>query len=589
MQIQSGIVKYKDRTDLMCTYGITDEGKQYYFMAKPLTNGNIIVTTELVEAIDPLVKISHVGLINSDGRVVIPLENKAIKVIEDQILLVERAEPISESVKTALNSKNDPLEAARLVTNSANIKEKINAVMGVNGRYVYNDQFSEASIFDFDGNNLVDGEYYSFIGVNNNKVYLNKNTVEGEVREYSLLKTNFQAEENTSQMAMPAVETTNDSFEKMEDANKEEDMSNENTDSLINNDNQSIENEKLDTNENTDLMEKSNDEDKAAKVDDTLNLEENTVNDDLSGTLEMPNTLANSLEKDQDDLDKDENESESDKSENNDTSEESEKNTISAEEVKNTVESNDLVDDSKDISDTQNNDLIAGSQDASAVQNNKEEEFSDLVSTKDTEEEDKNIDNNKSDEDNVNFNTHMLENNLDENDEDEDLKFSNHKIEGDSGINFMDTDIENDDIFEDSYDNYDDDSFSVDFDSDKEKSIIDEAARYVAKFAKINKEQTEKLASATEAYRILKEKSERKFDSYSNEINELKKRLQNYEETIAKQNDLLKQQKEIISRQKKENSYYRQQLKGTAKLRAAMEEATRFLNDDDDDVRRKIA
>ena len=31
MQIQKGQVKYKDRTDIICTYGVAD-GKQYYFL-----------------------------------------------------------------------------------------------------------------------------------------------------------------------------------------------------------------------------------------------------------------------------------------------------------------------------------------------------------------------------------------------------------------------------------------------------------------------------------------------------------------------------------------------------------------------------
>ena len=30
MKIQKGLVKYKDRSDIVCTYGITDDGKQYY-------------------------------------------------------------------------------------------------------------------------------------------------------------------------------------------------------------------------------------------------------------------------------------------------------------------------------------------------------------------------------------------------------------------------------------------------------------------------------------------------------------------------------------------------------------------------------
>ena len=82
MQIQQGIVKYKDRNDIICTYGITSDGKQYYFLdstdSKQLANGNRIATTDLREAVDPMVNDSHVGLLNPDGVEVIPFNNKSI-------------------------------------------------------------------------------------------------------------------------------------------------------------------------------------------------------------------------------------------------------------------------------------------------------------------------------------------------------------------------------------------------------------------------------------------------------------------------------------------------------------------------------
>ena len=61
MQIQKGLVKYKDRTDIVCTYGLTDEGRQYYFLDNTsMSNGNIIASTVLVEAIDPVAVASSV-------------------------------------------------------------------------------------------------------------------------------------------------------------------------------------------------------------------------------------------------------------------------------------------------------------------------------------------------------------------------------------------------------------------------------------------------------------------------------------------------------------------------------------------------
>ena len=75
MKIQKGIVKYKDRNDIVCCYGVTDEGKQYYFLdesgEKKLSNGNRIASTALVEAIDPMVKASSIGVISEDGYMVV--------------------------------------------------------------------------------------------------------------------------------------------------------------------------------------------------------------------------------------------------------------------------------------------------------------------------------------------------------------------------------------------------------------------------------------------------------------------------------------------------------------------------------------
>lgn len=197
MQIQKGLVKYKDRSDIVCTYGITEDNKQYYFIDNgKLSNGNVIATTVLVEAIDPTVVSSSIGVIDSEGKVLIPFENKSIKVISDQLLLVEKAKPITESVIEAVKLRNDPLAATRLVTTPAAIKDKMNAKMGHDGRFVFNDQFSEASIFDMNGNNLLQNEYFSFIGITKDKLYYTKNTVDSEVLEYSLFSTDDKVEQD---------------------------------------------------------------------------------------------------------------------------------------------------------------------------------------------------------------------------------------------------------------------------------------------------------------------------------------------------------------------------------------------------------
>lgn len=195
MQIQKGQVKYKDRTDIICTYGVVD-GKQYYFLdGEKLGKGRIVASTVLVEAIDPLVLASNIGVLDEEGNVVIPFENKAVKPVADKAMIVEVAKPVTPSVIEAANLRRDPLAATRLVTTPAAIKEKVNAKMGVGGRFLFNDQFSEASVYDLDGNNLLDGKLYSFIGYNDGVLYLAGNTAETEVVTYSLKEEEIVVEE----------------------------------------------------------------------------------------------------------------------------------------------------------------------------------------------------------------------------------------------------------------------------------------------------------------------------------------------------------------------------------------------------------
>ena len=186
MQIKEAVVQYKERSDYRATYMEMDDHTQYYFLpGGKLSNGNIIVSTLLVEAIDPLVVASHVGVINEKGDVIIPCENKSIKPVLDKALVVERAQPITESVLEAVRNRKDPLFATKLVTTPAMIKDKMNSLMGQHGRFVFNDQFSEATVCDLDGHNLLNNEYYSFICISDEILYFSKNVAGSDVLNYS--------------------------------------------------------------------------------------------------------------------------------------------------------------------------------------------------------------------------------------------------------------------------------------------------------------------------------------------------------------------------------------------------------------------
>ena len=187
MNVQTGIVKYKDRTDIVCEYGVVGE-KMYYFMPNgKLSNGNIIATVTLVEAIDSEVKHSTIGVIDSLGNEVIPFTNKSIKLIDDEHLLVERATPEALSVKEAITARSKPEEATRLVNNAALNKESLMTKMGTDGKFIFNDQFSEASIFTIDGANILNNQYYSFIGIDSNNIYYSTNVPEEQVYVYPLV------------------------------------------------------------------------------------------------------------------------------------------------------------------------------------------------------------------------------------------------------------------------------------------------------------------------------------------------------------------------------------------------------------------
>ena len=192
--IEGKVSNYKGHGDIYRFYGKIGEEIKYYFLDfSPLSNGNMIATTELVEAIDSEVPASHIGLVDNDGNVIIPLENKTIKPITGDILLVERLNPLSQNVLDAITASKDTKLATGLVSVTNTCKNKVMEKLGVSSELVFHNQLSEASIFDINGNNLVNNEYYSYIGVNSDKVYLGKNMVDAPIAEYSMLPPEIQS------------------------------------------------------------------------------------------------------------------------------------------------------------------------------------------------------------------------------------------------------------------------------------------------------------------------------------------------------------------------------------------------------------
>lgn len=183
MEILKGKVQDPGFPDTEVTYLKTDDGKTYFFIENgTLKNGNIISTPILKEGIGHA-PYTSLGLIDKDGNVLIPFENKNIKALSDDLLLVEKAKPTTQSVVDAASKQTDPLSAAELIQTSDTIKSQMKSVMGSNSSYVFDNQFSEAALFTASGVNLANN-YFSFIGLSNGAYYMSQNVVGSPISKY---------------------------------------------------------------------------------------------------------------------------------------------------------------------------------------------------------------------------------------------------------------------------------------------------------------------------------------------------------------------------------------------------------------------
>ena len=82
MEIKKGFIQWNGRNDIPCTYAEMEDGTKYYFKQE-LANGNHIVTTSLLEAVDPMAKAQNIGLMDTEGNLIIPCVNRSIRVIEE--------------------------------------------------------------------------------------------------------------------------------------------------------------------------------------------------------------------------------------------------------------------------------------------------------------------------------------------------------------------------------------------------------------------------------------------------------------------------------------------------------------------------
>ena len=184
MEILKGQVRDPGYPDCECTYAKMDNGQLYYFIKDgELSNQNIIVTTILKEAIGHT-PYTSLGLINSNGDVLIPFENKAITKLDDNLLLVEKNAATTQSVIDAVNAKSDPFSATNLVNTANAIKEQMKSVMGYSAEFVFDNQFSEAALYNIQGQNI-GGAYFSFIGRDDfGNYYMSSNVLNSQIVKY---------------------------------------------------------------------------------------------------------------------------------------------------------------------------------------------------------------------------------------------------------------------------------------------------------------------------------------------------------------------------------------------------------------------
>ena len=184
MEILKGQVRDPGYPDCECTYAKTDDGQLYYFIKDgELSNQNIIVTSILKEAIGHA-PYTSLGLINSNGDILIPFENKAITKLDEELLLVEKNVPVTQSVVDAINSRSDPFAATNLVNTANAIKEQMKSVMGYSAEFVFDNQFSEAALYNIQGQNI-GGAYFSFIARDDfGNYYMSNNVLNSQIVKY---------------------------------------------------------------------------------------------------------------------------------------------------------------------------------------------------------------------------------------------------------------------------------------------------------------------------------------------------------------------------------------------------------------------
>lgn len=421
MQILEGMVQDVGYPDEKCIYAKIDDNTLYYFINDyKLPNGNMIATTNLKEAIGHA-SYTSLGLINEEGKVLIPFENKTIKVIKDQLLLVEKNIPTSESVVSALKNKSDPFAAQGYAENATTIKKQMKEAMGLNGDFIFDNQFSECAIFTMDGINIADN-YFSFISENNSNYYLATNVLGATIMKFNpnqLEQPQEEIQENAQQEIPNQLEQPQEEIQE----NIQQEISNQSEQhqgEIQKNAQQEIPSQQLENNQIS--TEKTNSEE---TIDSTIpNIDipiQNMIDQNQPSTVESSDETSNELNSLSEDTISDQIEDEQDSEELNDSvvKLDIELENPNQESTENKEEQNSLNDELEEETNSEN------SEESNSIDSEEnEEQDSDSMESDSAEIEDEEQTTLESDEqeevnDNGSEKTELVDNDSNDNDEDE--------------------------------------------------------------------------------------------------------------------------------------------------------------------------
>ena len=628
MEILKGQVRDPGYPDCECTYAKMDNGQLYYFIKDgELSNQNIIVTTILKEAIGHT-PYTSLGLINSNGDVLIPFENKAITKLDDNLLLVEKNAATTQSVIDAINAKSDPFSATNLVNTANAIKEQMKSVMGYSAEFVFDNQFSEAALYNIQGQNI-GGAYFSFIGRDDfGNYYMSSNVLNSQIVKYDPSLVQNQApptastetpssSDDVQQQISEApqdnqipdnTQNNNETFNNVQEETPNQDQQNA-PDLGIPNIDIPIQNQVSDNQEQVNNVENQNFEtgnnvgdnpDVPLSNGDGETTPENNTSDMVSDAGESENnSISQEVDSDIEDSDNaddatvDDNESDDDSdTEDNDNVDDT---TVDDNEsdVDSDAEDSDNADDatvddneSDDDSDTEDNDKV----DNATVDDNESDVDSD---TEDNDKvDDTTVDDNESDDDSdTEDNDSVDDTTVDDNESDVDSDAEDSDNADDETVDGNESDDDSDTGNDDeNVSNVEEANMDL-VDEDITNPVIFNATNTIRKLLDENRSQREVIDHQADELENIKSSNEILLadnNSKEQELRSLRKSMSHFRgqnSSLTRENTKLKsindRQKEVIENLKHQNQVLKEQVAGISALGSAVAEANTVIGIDD--------